>query len=364
MVAFIHVAICGVLTTSVESATTLIGDTHSFTTNADTDGRSEIKETQHATLDKNFDATPLYMSRKSQRDVRFDLQTTTTGSRSLIHDIETQGSGNLRATSSRNGSIPNPTRLLTPKYNRISTTNTPNNDDSHAELRVSESSLSGRGKAKVNDSPKKERKTVRFAGTKDTADAGSSNKNSGISFKDPNFAKGHVKIPGTRDSISLAQADRFTSKSLYTAATKDTADAGSSNKNSGISFKDPNFAKGHVKIPGTRDSISLAQADRFKSKSLFTAAWPILPLKKPNQNSPIPFKDVPNKTLRIAESTTIRPQEKKPRFFKKFWSFGKRKTHEVDSRQDGSANNLKKAKAALGSLYSNVGYQRPEKEEP
>lgn len=96
MVAFIHVAVCGLLTTSVESATTLIGDTHSFTTNADTDGRSEIKETQHATLDKNFDATPLYMSRKSQRDVRFDLQTTTTGSRSLIHDIETQGSGSVR----------------------------------------------------------------------------------------------------------------------------------------------------------------------------------------------------------------------------------------------------------------------------
>ncbi|CCI11432.1 unnamed protein product [Albugo candida] len=310
MVAFIHVAFCGLLTTSVESATTLTGETHLFTTNADTDGRSEIKETQHATLDKNFDATPLYMSRKSQRDVRFDLQTTTTGSRSLIHDIETQGSGNFRATSSRNGSIPNPTRLLTPKYNRISTTNTPNNDDSHAELRVSESSLSGRGKAKVNDSPKQERKTVRFA------------------------------------------------------VTKDTADAGSSNKNSGISFKDPNFAKGHVKIPWTRDSISLAQADQLKSKSLFTAAWPILPLKKPKQNPSIALKDVPNKALRIAESTTIRPQEKKPNFLKKFWSFGKRKTHEVDLRQDRNANDLKKAKAALGLLFSNGGYQRPKKEKP
>lgn len=64
MVALIHVAVWGLLTTSVESATTLIGDTHSVATNADTAGMNEIEETQHATLDKNFDATPLYMSRK------------------------------------------------------------------------------------------------------------------------------------------------------------------------------------------------------------------------------------------------------------------------------------------------------------
>lgn len=153
-------------------------------------------------------------------------------------------------------------------------------------------------------------------------------------------------------------------KTVRFAGTKDTADAGSSNKDSGISFHDPNFAKGHVKIPGTRESISLAQADQLKSKSLISVAWPIVPLKKPNQNPSTAFKDVPNKALRIAESTTIRPQEKKPRFFKKFWSFGKRKTHEVDSRQDGNANNLRKAKAALGSLYSNGGYQLPKKEEP
>ena len=144
-------------------------------------------------------------------------------------------------------------------------------------------------------------------------------------------------------------------KTVGFAVTKNTADAGSRNKDSGTSFQDPKFAKGRVKIPGTRDSISLAQADRLKSKSLFTAAWPILPLKKPNQNSPIAFKDVPNEALRIAESTTIRPHEKKPSFFKKFWSFGKRKTHEVDPRQDGNANNLKKAKAALRFLYFNNG---------
>ncbi|CCI11095.1 unnamed protein product [Albugo candida] len=174
MVGFIHVAVCGLLTTSVESATTRIGGTHSVATNADTAGMNEIEETQRATLKKKLDATANCKLGKVERDVQSHYQTTSTGSRSLMHFMEPRGSDNLRATSSENGSISKPIRPLSGRQHRMLASNPPNEDASKGSSRGDKSrSTTGR-------------KKVSFA----TADAGSSNENSMTSTQGTKFPAG------------------------------------------------------------------------------------------------------------------------------------------------------------------------------
>ncbi|KAL0583145.1 hypothetical protein ABG067_006912 [Albugo candida] len=187
MVAFIHVAVCGLLTTSVESATTLIGDTHSVATNADTAGMNEIEETQHATLKKDLDATANYKLGKDKRDVNPITKQHRLNLSSLMHFMEPRDSDNLRATSSENGSISKPIRPLSGRQRRMLASNPPNEDASKGSSR-GDKSRSTKGGKKVS-----------FA----TADAGSSNENSMTSTQGTKFPAGTVKVAGSRDSMAI-----------------------------------------------------------------------------------------------------------------------------------------------------------------